>query len=315
VNEEIEEAPRVRDAGPDLDPSEESPRAPTGESFSDAVTFGFGDLESMTFGVARIGVSGDEHRGASGLALLFSGSEVAAVRLEGGSETSSVDWEELAAAGIRTTVDRPLSHWSVTFDGGQEGGFALDFEALGSAAVVNPAGAASRAGGMQGYEHLCRVSGMARIGEQEREIHCLGQRGHSWGSPDWAKMALARSLGAWLDEDLAVMLTAVRPSGASEHDAEAIEAVLLEGSEPLPDQVADARLSTVYDEQGRHRRAGLELWPREDSDFPRRAAGDLVCGTSLDLGRLRLDSAFFRWHMEDREGVGRYDIVRRVSSE
>jgi hypothetical protein len=312
VTEELDEAPPVRDVGPGLDPAEEGPRSPTGESFSDAVTFGFGDLESMTFGVARIGVSGAERRATSGLALLFSGSEVAAVRLEGGRETSSADWERLAAAGIRTTVDRPLSHWKVAFDGGREGGFELDFEALGSAAVVNPSGAAARAGGMQGYEHLCRVSGTARVGEQQCEIRCLGQRGHSWGSPDWARMALARSLGAWLDEDLAVTLTAVRPSGASEHDSEAIEAVLLEGPEPLPDHVADARLSTVYDEQGRHRRAGLELWPREDSDFPRRAAGDLVCGTSLDLGRLRLESAFFRWHMEGRVGVGRYDIVRRT---
>jgi hypothetical protein len=125
-------------------------------------------------------------------------------------------------------------------------------------------------------------------------------------------MSLARSLGAWLDDDLAIALTAVRPSGAGEHDAEAIEAVLLEGRPPLGDHVEEARLSTVYDEHGRHRRAGLELWPREDSDFPRRAAGELVCGTSLDLGRLRLDSAFFRWHMDGRTGAGRYDIVRRT---
>jgi hypothetical protein len=39
----------------------------------------------------------------------------------------------------------------------------------------------------------------------------------------------------------------------------------------------------------------------------------VVCGTSLDLGRLRLDCAFLRWHMEGREGIGRYDILRRVS--
>ena len=42
------------------------------------------------------------------------------------------------------------------------------------------------------------------------------------------------------------------------------------------------------------------------------AAGEVVCGTSLDLGRLRLDCAFLRWRMEGREGVGRYDILRRV---
>jgi hypothetical protein len=35
-----------------------------------------------------------------------------------------------------------------------------------------------------------------------------------------------------------------------------------------------------------------------------------VCGTSLDLGRLRLDCAFFRWRMDGRTGFGRYDILR-----
>ena len=32
----------------------------------------------------------------------------------------------------------------------------------------------------------------------------------------------------------------------------------------------------------------------------------------LDLGRLRMDCAFFRWRMEGREGVGRYDVVQKM---
>ena len=59
------------------------------------------------------------------------------------------------------------------------------------------------------------------------------------------------------------------------------------------------------------RSAGLELYETEESPA-RRAAGEAVCGTTLDLGRLRLDCAFFRWRMEGREGVGRYDVLRRV---
>ena len=77
------------------------------------------------------------------------------------------------------------------------------------------------------------------------------------------------------------------------------------------DAVDDPRLSTVSDVEGHQRRAGLELWVHEE-DHPRRAAGELVGGTSLDLGRLRLDCAFLRWRMEGREGAGRYDILRRV---
>ena len=46
--------------------------------------------------------------------------------------------------------------------------------------------------------------------------------------------------------------------------------------------------------------------------YPRRGAGEVTCGTSLDLGRLRLDCAFFAWTLEGREGIGRYDVLRRA---
>ena len=59
-------------------------------------------------------------------------------------------------------------------------------------------------------------------------------------------------------------------------------------------------------------RAGLELYVGEEDPVPHRVAGEVVCGTTLDLGRLRLDCAFFRWHMEGREGIGRYDVLRRT---
>ncbi len=61
------------------------------------------------------------------------------------------------------------------------------------------------------------------------------------------------------------------------------------------------------------RRAGLELWPADEEAWARRAAGEVLCGSSLDLGALRLDCAFFRWHLEGRTGVGRYDILRRAA--
>ena len=141
-------------------------------------------------------------------------------------------------------------------------------------------------------------------------IDCFGQRGHSWGAPDWDRMALARTLAAWLDDDLGVTLTAVRPAKAEHHDRELVAATILEGEAAVPGR-SSPRLSTTYDADGRQRHAGLELWVDEDG-FPRRAAGEVVCGTTLDLGRLRLDCAFFRWRMDGREGVGRYDVLRRT---
>jgi hypothetical protein len=77
-------------------------------------------------------------------------------------------------------------------------------------------------------------------------------------------------------------------------------------------EVEDGRLSTTYDADGHTRRAGFELWAR-DAGWPRRAAGEVLCGSSLELGALQLDCAFFRWHLEGRAGVGRYDIVRRAA--
>ena len=50
----------------------------------------------------------------------------------------------------------------------------------------------------------------------------------------------------------------------------------------------------------------------EDDPVPHHIAGEALCGTSLDLGRLRLDCAFFRWRIEGQTGVGRYDVLRRA---
>ena len=127
-------------------------------------------------------------------------------------------------------------------------------------------------------------------------------------------MALARTLSAWLDPEHAVSAVAIRPAKAKSHADEAIAAHVFDAdNEEAPVRVvAEPRLSTTYDAQGRQRRARLELYVEAEDAYPRRAAGEVVAGTSLDLGRLRLDCAFFRWNMERREGVGRYDVLRRV---
>jgi hypothetical protein len=49
-----------------------------------------------------------------------------------------------------------------------------------------------------------------------------------------------------------------------------------------------------------------------EDEFPQRVAGEALCGTSLELGRLRLDSAFFLWRSDGRAGVGRYELLRRA---
>jgi hypothetical protein len=76
--------------------------------------------------------------------------------------------------------------------------------------------------------------------------------------------------------------------------------------------IDDPRVSTTYDADGRQRRAGLELWVGEDDGFARRATGEVLCGSTFDLGQLRLDCSFFGWRMNGRKGVGRYDLVRHA---
>jgi hypothetical protein len=149
-----------------------------------------------------------------------------------------------------------------------------------------------------------------RLGAATHAISCLGQRGHSWGVPDFERVDAWRVLSAWLEDGSGVVLRTVRPAGAADHGDEAIWAAVLGSGGSL--RVDEPRLSTTYDEQGRQRRAGLELWVGDEDSHPRRATGEVLCGSRLDLGRLRLDCAFVRWRMGGRSGVGRYDVLRRA---
>jgi hypothetical protein len=197
-------------------------------------------------------------------------------------------------------------------------GFSLDLSAVSAPALLEAGLPAGKLGGMEGYDQLVRVSGTVVVDGATRKFNGRGQRGHSWGAPDWDKLSVARTLGVWLEDDRGVTMTAVRPAKASSHADEAIHAVMLapdsddEGGTAVATVIADPRVSTTYDSEGRQRHAGLELYVTEDADYARRAAGEVACGTTLDLGRLRLDCAFFTWRMEGRSGVGRYDVLRRV---
>jgi hypothetical protein len=278
----------------EITPEHETPQA-RGDAESDAFTVSFGDPARRVFGLARVGYVPGDPPTRSGMGLLFDGTDPIAVRAEGAVSDDS-------PAGVTAEVIEPLRHWRVSF----EDAFELDVQALTPPAVLAAGDPAAKAGGMQGYEQLCRIRGTAA----GRQIDCLGQRGHSWGAPDWAKIASTRTLSAWMDTETAVSLTAVRPASAKHHSDEAIAATLFIGGNPVP--VAEPLVSTTFDGDGRQRHAGLELWIDEEEGYPYRAAGEVLCGTTLDLGRLRLDAAFFAWRAEGRAGIGRYDVLRRA---
>lgn len=289
--------------------ADEAPRTGEDLAFRDAVTFSFGDPVVDLFGLARLGLGAD---GASGSAVIYHGDAVAGASMQTTAEPVIADtWDEVRAAGVSSTVVTPLATWTVRFES-DEAGFDLRFEAASAPAVLDADEPVARMGGVEGYEQLCNVTGTVRLGRRSVAVRCLGQRGHLWGAPDWSRIELARTLSAWMGPDRAVHLTAVRPAKAKHHDEETIAGFLIDGGEPQA--IFDPRLSTGYDAEMHQRRAGLELWMQEEGGLARRAAGEAFCGTRLDVGDLRLDSAFFRWHMEGREGVGRYDLLRRIGA-
>lgn len=294
----------------------EAPRRLEGAQ-SEAVTIAFGDPEAGVYGVARVGLSlAEGQRVASGLGILFCDGELASVRAEGGLPLGSEGWAGAQAGGVSTKVVEPLARWTARFTS-EDGryGFDIELEARSAPAELTADHPAAKAGGMEGYEQLCAVTGTATVDGAQRPLDCAGQRGHSWGAPDWEKLSLARTVGAWLEGDAGLSLTAVRPAkGASRADEATAAFLYSPGTDGGSVAVADPRLSTTYDADGRQRHAGLELFVGADDEWAHRAAGEVVCGTTLDLGRLRLDCAFFKWRMDGREGVGRYDLLRRVEA-
>jgi hypothetical protein len=131
---------------------------------------------------------------------------------------------------------------------------------------------------------------------------------------DWDAVDAIRVVSIWSKRKHGLALVSVRPNGAHGHDEEAVSAFLIEpGGDSLAEvPVAEPRLSTTYDGEGRQRRASLELWQAEDDDYPRRATGEAIRTGSRDLGELRLESALFSWRLDGEPAVGSYDILRRA---
>jgi len=170
---------------------------------------------------------------------------------------------------------------------------ALDFDPVSDDADLG--GTIARVGRVRG-----QVDG--------RQVDGLGVVSETTSPPAWSEVDAVRSVACVFDPGLAVLALARRPHGARGHGEERVTGWILRDGAPA--SVEDARISTVYDGDGRQRTAGMELWlPGED--FPRRVSGTARAGASLTLEGLRVHAAVFAWRMEGREGVGAYDIIVR----
>ena len=139
---------------------------------------------------------------------------------------------------------------------------------------------------------------------------CLGIRSEAVSEADPDQVSLTRSIAVVFSDGGLLAIRAARPYGTTDHGDEEVTAALADPAGELM-QVRETLLSTHYDEAGRQVRATLELWPEQETEPrpPLRAAGSIVCGTSLPVGERRLDVAFFRWSMDGRPGLGRYEIL------
>ncbi len=151
---------------------------------------------------------------------------------------------------------------------------------------------------------VCRVRGTAA----GRTVDCLGTLAETATPPRWEELDALRSVSALVDESHALLAIARRPRGAVGHGKELVSARLLEDGTMR--EVNEARISTVYDGDGRQRSAGLELW-LGDEEFPRRGSGLVVAGSSLDLEEIEVHAAVFRWRLEGREAIGAYELMVR----
>jgi hypothetical protein len=258
---------------------------------SSALTYAWADPGAGSFGLARLDLEA-ETPGTGGLAIVFSGAEVLAVaQPDDLAETESPDG------------------WTLSFSLETGAPVELTFTPIGPSAEFLSGTAAADAGGMESREQPCAVSGT--VGTTTVEGH--GQRGQGWGEVDWSELESARTISAWLEDGRSFLASAIRRPGGGGHEADAVTAYFVDPeAEAPPAPLDEARISTAYDADGRQRRAGLELYETEETQVPRRGAGTLLCGTSLDLGELRLDTAFFAWGISGVDGVGRYDHLHRA---
>jgi hypothetical protein len=152
---------------------------------------------------------------------------------------------------------------------------------------------------------VCRVRGEAA----GTRIECLGTVAETRDLPSWDELDALRTISAIADDQHALVALGRRPRGARGHDEDETRAWLLDEGRLL--RVEDARVSTVYDDGGRQRSAGLELWvPGEE--FARRGSGLVLAGSSLDLEGIQVHAAIFRWRLDGRDATGAYELMVRT---
>jgi hypothetical protein len=226
------------------------------------------------------------------IAFADAGSQIAGVAIAGVGTLLTLDGELAAAAPPQLSGAEPA--WTLA----SAGAYELSLEALADRATLES--------GAQIW--LCRAAGHIEARELDGLATLLR-------TPGVAVTELERQLSLNFEPAFAMALTASRPSGASAHGEELLEAVVFRGDPPAPSLVEKPRLSTTYDAAGIPRHAGVELWESEDVEFALRIGGEAVTNGELihpDGARSRV--VFLAWHHRDRRALGSYTITTTATA-
>lgn len=288
----------------------------------EVLTLSFSDANAQLCGQARVRL-GEADEPASALVAVFAGDQPIALARAGVPAAHPAP-DGLQVGPLALTAPGPGGDgWTVRFAGDERGEGALDLllepqgPPLRLAAADHP-GTPSAAVPTRDLEQPCTVSGALTVSGRATRLDGRGQVARLATGATGANGALTRELAGWLEDGAVIAVRATRPAGGVHHEHEQVLALLAEPGSEHVGAVHEARLTTAYDESGALRRAGVELWEREDSDYPRRAAGEVVCAATLDaeagnsaVESGRWDVAFLQWRMDGRRGIGPYSLLRR----
>ena len=206
------------------------------------------------YAVARVGLSGE--RSASGLGLVFSGGEPVAVQADGEAEVAERSWAAIDAAGLATTVERPLEAWTLSFasDGAT---FDLQVQALSAPG----ADGRRRHGGLRAAVPLQRRRHGRRPAHRRSTASASaatpGARptgsGWRWRGRSASGSARTSACRCWRSARTAPIATTRSRSPRTCTRAAS------------PCACSSRACRPTYDGEQRQRRAGLELWVDEES--------------------------------------------------
>jgi hypothetical protein len=187
-------------------------------------------------------------------------------------------------------------------------GFELGHSAVGDSINFGPDTDAGALSGLNVRLTAVDITGRAWDGTGKGKLRCKGVTRSATGTIDSGSVSLLRSVAVPFEDGGLLAVAAARPARAEGHGEEGVTAFLRQ-EDGVATRAEEALLSTQYDRDGEHGRAGLELempTPEDQEAPPLRGAGTRVCGVRAGA----VSVAFFRWELEGRAGVGRYDISR-----